>query len=106
MEFKKYANKIIIGSLGTLLAVAVAGDLVLIQKTNQLQADFQKNTEQIKALNIKVSTTGTETESWKKKYESAEALNKTDTDSLNEKIAAFAKQAASCDKIKKKLHLQ
>lgn len=102
---KQFINKAAIGVLVALLAVALGGDFIFIQKCNDLQADSKNNSDQIKALNTKLSAATKESDSWKEKYENVSAQINAESDDLKSQIKAFAKQAASCENIKKKLHL-
>ncbi len=103
---KNNANKIIGSVLIALLAAAVAGDYIFLQKIGELNAGLKKRNDEIKDLKKTLTGTTTETESWKKKYDDSIAQCKTDTDNLQAKITAFAKQAAACEQIKHKLHIK
>jgi flagellar basal body-associated protein FliL len=105
-KIKQHANKIIIVILCALLAAAAAGDFILFQKSNQLQAESRQKTKLIEVLNRKLSAATSEAESWKMKAGAVETQCSAETNTLKEQIAAFAKQAASCDLLKKKLHIK
>lgn len=103
---KNNANKIIGGVLIAMLALAAAGDYIFSQKNGELDAELQKRNAEIKDLKNKLAGTTSQAESMNNKYEASVAQCKTDTDNLQAKIAAFAKQAAACEQIKHKLHIK
>ncbi len=105
-KIKQHSNKIIIGILCALLATAIAGGYIYIQKSNQLESESLLKTKQIKDLNEKLRAATSETDSWKTKAGTAESQCAIETSTLKDQVAAFAKQAASCDQLKKKLHIK
>jgi len=104
-NFRAYAPKIAIGLLVIFLAAASVGDFIFYQKLNQLQTEGQKKSDQITTLNVKLSNAAKIEDTLKTKFNTAQVQCKFDTDTLNEKIEAFSKQAAACNAIKQKLHL-
>jgi ElaB/YqjD/DUF883 family membrane-anchored ribosome-binding protein len=99
-------RNIIGGVLIVLVVGAAAGNFILMKNNNELEAELEKRNDEIKVLNSKLKGSTTEVDSWKKKYEASVDQCKTDTDNLQARIAAFAKQAAACDIIKRKLHIK
>jgi Tfp pilus assembly protein PilO len=103
---EKISNKIVLVVLVALLVVSAAGNYFFMAKSKTLQDEVDREAGQITASNNKLSVEKTETDSWKKKYETANVQCKIETDDLKAKMAAFAKQAAACEQIKQKLHIQ
>jgi septal ring factor EnvC (AmiA/AmiB activator) len=99
-------NKITLLAIVALLAISAAGNFWLFQSKSQLQSELSQKTEQINSLNKNMSQSTKNEEDLKKKISTAENQCKAETDGLKDRLAAFAKQAAACDKLKKKLHVK
>jgi prefoldin subunit 5 len=93
-------------ALCALLVASLGGGYFLIQQKNAtletMKAELQKGTEQITALTNDIGTLKTEAEMAKKELEEFKAQHQ----NQSEDLAAFAKQAAACEDIKKKLNVK
>lgn len=102
---KQHALKIMI-ALAILLIAAVAGDFVMYQKSAAQHDSLSRNAAQITELQRKLESAIADNKSLKNQLAAKDAQCKAESEDLNAKLAAFAKQAASCEAIKKKLHLK
>lgn len=93
-------------ALGALLVASLGVSYFLVQqKTAALEtakAELQKSADQVTALSNDIGTFKTEAEMAKKDLEELKTKNQTQAEDL----AAFAKQAAACEDIKKKLNVK
>lgn len=93
-------------ALGAMLAATLAGGFFLVQQKNAViestKSELQKGAEQITALTNDMGTLKTEAEMAKKDLEEMKSKHQ----NLSEDLAAFAKQAAACEDIKKKLNVK
>lgn len=105
-KIKRHANKIIIGVLVVLLAGSAVGNFFFSQKISEMQLDLHAKTDLLAKLNKKLTALEAELDSLKSKTAANENQCKIDNESLKSQIAAFAKQAATCEAIKKKLHIK
>ena len=88
-----------------LVASLAVGYLLIQEKSSSLEttkAELQKSAAQITALSNDIGTLKTETEMAKKELEEL----KTKHQDQSEDLAAFAKQAAACEDIRKKLSIK
>lgn len=93
-------------ALCVLLAASIGGSYLLMQqksaKLETMKAELQKGAEQITALTNDIGTLKTESEMAKKELEEFKVKHQ----NQSEDLAAFAKQAAACEDIKKKLNIK
>ena len=93
-------------ALCALLAASLCGGFFLIQQKNaaleNVKKELQKSSEQVTALTNDIGTFKTEAEMAKKELEELQAKNL----DRAEDLAAFAKQAAACEDIKKKFNVK
>ena len=93
-------------ALGVLLTASLGGGYFLLQqKSNTIESmkgELQKSAQQITALTNDIGTLKTEAEMAKKELEEFKVKHQ----NQSEDLAAFAKQAAACEDIKKKLNVR
>jgi uncharacterized protein (DUF3084 family) len=102
MDVNGNKTKLVIGALVVLLVLAIAGSVIFIQKSIDLQVEIHKKSDELLVLNKQLSSVRVEAD---KKISEAQAMHNDDVQAYQEKVAAFAKQAAACEKIKRNLHL-
>lgn len=104
--YKNYKALILV-SLALVLSVGIGGYAIFSKMA--LEKQFQQQTIEVKGTKGKLlvlSETIGELQTEKEKTEKDMSRIQSENDAYQSEIAAFAKQAAACDTIKKQLHIK